>query len=188
MKKNILLLIFASIIFSCKGPAGKDGLPGPAGANGKDGANGATGPAGATGATGPAGTASKARYYDFTIAFPENTPAATTNFTIKDYDFSKEMPFVYLVGSVLVKQLPLYDESVFDINGEINNVEMLCTSATGTTGSLYFSEWNYLDNPATSYKFRVVLVPIAPGGKVNAEAPRIPYEDLSKKYQLVAGK
>lgn len=181
MKTNIILLLFTIIILSCKRPAGPVG---PSGANGKD---GATGPAGAVGATGASGSSGKARYYDFNLKFSENSPGSLTNYEIKNYDFAKEMPIVYAISGSLVKQLPIVNQGLTSVEGGFNIVDMVCTSTNSTTGLLFFSDWNYDDNPSSTYKFRVVLIPIQAGGKLNLEKG-ITYEELSKKYKLVKGK
>lgn len=172
MKKAFYIIGIALLFYACKGPQGEKGDIGPQGATG------------ATGAQGPAGTASKARYYDFVISFPENSPGSISNYEMKDYDFSKEMPLVYVTSSSLVKQLPLKNDAMVAVGGSINIVDMTYTSAAGKAGIFFFNEWNYSKNPVASYSIRLVLIPIQLGGKLNANS-RIPYDELVKQYQLV---
>lgn len=178
MKKVLFILA----VLSCKGPEGPVGPQGPAGSNGANGAQGPQGPAGAP------GTAAKARYYDFNLKFLENAPGTTTNYEIKNYNFATEMPIVYAISGSLVKQLPVVNQGLTSIEGDFNVVDMVCTSTNSTTGLLFFADWNYEDNPASTYKFRVVLIPIQDGGRLDAESiKKMPYEEVCKRYNLVKG-
>jgi hypothetical protein len=183
MKRLIYSLVFVGFLFAaCEGPVGPQGNVGPVGATGATGAagkDGANGKDGTNGANGKDGTSASARYYDFELDWTSSSPRSTTDFRIPNFKPNSEYPLVYCIASSLYYPLPI-DGATFEADGKtINIVDM--KYSYGSSGLVFLSEWNYLKNGPSTYKFRVVVAPMVAAGRLAANTP---YEVIKAKYGL----
>jgi hypothetical protein len=182
MIKSIRTLILSIVILSCTGedgaigPKGDTGMPGPKGDTGAQGPKGDTGPKGEKGDPGTSSSAATARYYDFELRWDGTKLSSVNDYTIPNFDASKQFALFYINSEGLLwHQLP-YFGAVFSTSGASKFIDMKVLYTQ--SGRVSISDWEYRDNGATSYKFRVVVAPMVPGARLSATTPYLEVKDL----------
>lgn len=184
MKYTNLLLIAATVVLlnSCKGDTGPVG---PQGQKGDTGATGATGPQGPQGVQGPAGSsAANARYYDILLNWNKGSFTPVKDYTLPSFNSTKEMILVFANSQdLLYTPLPISNNVATDYVTKSSAIVELVYNY-GASGSVYVREWYNYTKAEQNYKFRIVVVPMVAGGRMNKD---ISYEEIEKNYKLVKG-
>ncbi|HEV7347303.1 hypothetical protein [Telluribacter sp.] len=191
MKKSLLFCVIVVLLAACKGeqgevgpqgpagPKGETGTAGPQGAQGTTGTQGPKGDTGTTGAQGPAGQdAAQPKVFDFTAAFAgELFTTFTFPKALDRYDFV----LIYIQKDVdLYSALP-FKSWAYTADGE--NLQNLDLSFEHNKEIVRINA-NKNDIPADyTFKYRIVVLKGAAGGRVNAERYRN-YANLKLDYNL----
>jgi hypothetical protein len=188
MRKLILFCTVVALLAACKPERGEVGPQGPAGAQGTQGVAGPAGPAGAAGPAGPQGAAgpqgpagqnaAQPRIYDFTAGF--GTGLFTTfQFPqpLDTYDFV----LVYIDKDAKQYAALPFKSWAFTATGQ--NLVVLDLNFDHSPTMLYINSNTSNIPPAYTFKFRVVVMKGAAGGRLNLERYR-DYQNLAADYNL----